>query len=186
MRRVSVSFRFTAICRFCATCLLGVWAGVATAQRLPEGFMPPDPEPPPVPETIRSVKQLRSLTPEQAELEVPVSITGVITYFEPLRSLYFIQDETGGTYFESSLIWEEDSGDAQPRPGDLFQVNGVSSAGGYAPIIVGPAFAPPRYLGRSRMPEPAPLDPSRLLAPELEAQFVEVPGVVRALGGGGR
>jgi len=140
-----------------------------------------------LPDVITTIRELRNLTPEQARQQIPVRVTGTVTYFEPFRSLAFIQDETGGAYFSPHLIWNPDETPEgedpppMPRAGDRYQIFGASSDGNFAPIISGPKHGESIYFGRYGFPDPAPLDPDRFVDPELEARWIEATGVVRAL-----
>ncbi len=44
---------------------------------------------------ISTVREIRALTPEQADEKLPVRLTGIITYHEPGHFLTYLQDETG-------------------------------------------------------------------------------------------
>lgn len=135
---------------------------------------------------IRTVSELRELTPEEANLSRPVRITGVITYLEPGRSLAFIQDDTGGTYFASG--YPGSAPDIRTTPpykvGDKVKVTGISSSGSFAPIVranPGQAFTEVKILGRESMPSPTRLDPGRLFDPSRDGSWIETTGVVRRL-----
>ena len=49
-------------------------------------------------QTINSLRELRSLSPEEAAMSIPIDVTGTLTYAELPRDIYFIQNEDGAAY----------------------------------------------------------------------------------------
>lgn len=136
---------------------------------------------PSAPPPITTVRALRDLPPGEAAAAQPVRIRGVITFYDPWRHLAFVQDETGGVYFHPARRPAEAPGLSS---GDLVEIEGLSSPGGFAPMIMGPNHSPiqVRPLGRTRLPAPVALNPRSLLDPSLDALWVETRGVVRQVG----
>ena len=134
---------------------------------------------------ITSVRELRTLTPEQASESVPVRITGVITYFESQRSLAFVQDSTGGVYFNPGTGWKGASRfrNVNLAPGDLVEISGVSGYGSFAPTIlrIGPGIIQTKVLGTAPFPEPVHVEPGHLFDANLDCRWIEFDGVVRAM-----
>jgi PAS domain S-box-containing protein len=94
-------------------------------------------------------------------------------YYNPQIGNLFISDPTGSVYVDMRN---------QPRlpirVGDLLDIKGVTSKGGFAPIIVHPVI---QIVGKKALP-PAPrvsLDP--LLTGKLDTAWVEVEGIVRSV-----
>jgi len=130
---------------------------------------------------ITKIADLRALSPEEAEENLPVRITGTITYLDPERNLNFIQDETGGSYFSASLLEGAELPDGRPpMAGDVFEISGLSRQGGFAPYLGDGAFAAPRFLGREPLPRPVNLDPENFLDPQYEARRVRTKAFVRS------
>jgi signal transduction histidine kinase len=133
---------------------------------------------------ITSVRELRDLASEQAAEPRLVRVTGVVTYYEPARSLAFIQDETGGAYFVSGYNAGSPRG-RQTLPlkvGDLVELAGLSGQGGYAPYIgryIDERLPRARTLGVAPLPAPVRIEPGRLLDPSLDARWVEATALVR-------
>jgi len=155
-------------------------SSLASAQQPPAA---PPVTSPPAPELIRTVRALRALTPEDASESRSVRLTGTITYYDPDRFLAFVQDDSGGVYFNCRHLDFRGSETAQLRPGDRVELSGVSDAGSFAPYLNRPpgGFIQVRVLGRSSLPAPVPINPRRLLDPALDALWVEASGVVRQI-----
>ncbi|HLW80284.1 MAG TPA: PAS domain S-box protein [Terriglobia bacterium] len=119
---------------------------------------------------LTRAEQVRELTPEEAAQAYPVRLRGVVTYFDPDNDL-FVQDSSAG-------IWIE-QGDAKIslKPGQLVQIEGVSSAPDFAPEIVKPKI---RVLGEAPLPHAKPVTFDRLTSGAEDSQWVEVEGVVHS------
>jgi signal transduction histidine kinase len=127
---------------------------------------------------ITTIRELRDLASGEAAEPRLVRVTGVITYYEPARSLAFIQDETGGAYFISGYNTSRPrTRHTLPlRTGDEVELTGLSGLGGYAPYVgryADERLPRARVLGRAPLPSPLRLEPGRLLDPSLDARWVE-------------
>jgi signal transduction histidine kinase len=121
---------------------------------------------------LHTAAAVRSLTVEQAQAKVRVKLRGVVTFFDSNLYSRFIQDETAGIYlFDSGLP-------VYFAPGEIVEVEGTSSAGEYAPIVV-----PERItaVGKSALPVPRPVTYERLASGQEDSQFVEIAGIVRSV-----
>lgn len=134
--------------------------------------------------TLTAARDLRALTVEQAADTRPVRLRGVVTYFEPLQTLGFVQDETGGVFF--SPVFNGGPGSDRPRlavsVGDWIEIEGLSAPGSFVPYLRRPADEPlprVRVLGTRPLPEPVRIEPGRLLTPSLDACWVEAIVTVR-------
>src|SRR5262249_143843 len=68
--------------------------------------------------------------PQEQQRDTKVRLRGVVTFFEETLFSRFIQDETSGVYlFDSALP-------VHLLPGQLVEVEGTTSPGEYAPIVV--------------------------------------------------
>jgi len=121
---------------------------------------------------LTTVAQLRSLPAQQAALALPVQITGVVTYCDPLWRQLFIQDSTVGIYVKYSGAHPE------LHPGVRVRLTGISSAGNYAPIILAPKFV---VDGPAPLPRPVRATSEQAAAGLLDSQFVSIEGVVHPL-----
>jgi signal transduction histidine kinase len=138
-----------------------------------------------LPAEITTVRELRKLTPEQASESLPVRITGVVTYIEKLRSMAFIQDETGGAFFNPGNGWGKapNSRSVDVAAGDLVEIRGVTTPGNFAPYIqrIPPDLVEAKTLGKAPFPDPVRVESGRLFDAQLDGLWVEVEGVVRTM-----
>jgi PAS domain S-box-containing protein len=124
------------------------------------------------PQELRTAEQIRQLTGEQAAHHYPVRLQGVVTFFDEAIFMQFIQDETAGIYLQQTnnlpLLSQ----------GKLVEVEGVTSAGEFAPIVT-----PLRVtvLTNGTFPEPKRVSFEQLTSGEEDSQFVEIQGIVRAI-----
>ena len=124
------------------------------------------------PEELRTAEQIRQLTGAQAAGHYPVKLRGVVTFFDEAIFMQFIQDETAGIYLQQTnnlpLLSQ----------GQLVEVEGVTSAGEFAPILT-----PLRVtvLTNGTFPKPKPVSFEQLTSGEEDSQFVEIQGIVRAI-----
>jgi len=121
-------------------------------------------------EELRTVLAVRSLSVEQARQGQPVRLRGVVTFFDETLYSRFIQDETAGIYLRES------SQTPALKPGQLVEVEGRSSPGEYAPIIVPEKVT---VIGEAPLPAPKPVTYEQLASGKEDSQFVEIAGIVR-------
>lgn len=140
---------------------------------------------------ITSLRELRGLTAAEAARSLPVVVRGTITYFEPERSLAFIQSEDGAAYFAPDAATVLSRSEARSvfgsdrfRPGDYVEVRGVSMPGGFAPAISSGSEGKMtvEFLWRRSIPTALRLHPRVFLDPTLDSYWVEAAGVVRSVG----
>jgi signal transduction histidine kinase len=118
---------------------------------------------------LTNVAQILALSPEQAGADLPVRIEGVITCYDHLRVL-FVQDKTAG-------IFVYHTGARLPlRPGEYVRVAGVAIPGRFSPVINLPVIEP-LETGPAIKPQPVLLP--QIQSGNLDAQWVELSGVVR-------
>lgn len=123
--------------------------------------------------TLTNCAQLRTLSPEEARLELPVKLRAVVTVIGgDLSATIFIQDETGGSFI---------SGTRSARgleAGSHIEVTGKTYPGLFVPGIRATEIV---QLGQRPLPPPVPAGFDDLLAGRLHYQRVEIAGVVRAV-----
>jgi len=124
--------------------------------------------------TFGTVAAIRALSPDAASRRFPVKLRAAVTYYDPLAYTLFVEDRTGGIYVSVH-------GGPQPnvKTGDLADVEGVTNAGDFAPIVANGRL---RAVGRAAMPRPAAASMEALLAAAPDSQWVEMEGVVRRTG----
>lgn len=132
--------------------------------------------------TLTTAAEVRSLTPLEAEMNYPVRLEGVITFFDAPKNLAFIQDDTGAVYFASSGKRQVDGPivELNLRAGFRAQIQGFSEAGGYSPTVGSPTYEllDVKRRGRAEMPEPIRLERGYLLSPALDCMWVQVDATV--------
>ena len=121
--------------------------------------------------TLTNATQVRALTTEEAATHIPVRLRGVVIDEAGQGVGVVMRDETAGIYFEGTQ-----SVVAKIRRGDLIEIEGVSDPGGFAPFVRLQKY---RKLGTAPIPEPQHVTFEQLINGKLDAQWVEVSGVVR-------
>lgn len=116
--------------------------------------------------------QVRQLSPDQAALGYPVRVRGVVTDDVPAPD-FFIQDSSAGVYVEG----------LRPETyvhhfGDLIEVEGITGPGKFAPVIIEQKS---RVLGKASLPRSRIYSFDELADGQLDSQWVEVRGIVRAV-----
>jgi signal transduction histidine kinase/CheY-like chemotaxis protein/uncharacterized protein YdeI (BOF family) len=124
--------------------------------------------------TLQTVGEIRALTPELAARKFPVRLRATVTYYDAPAYTLFVQDSTGGIY-----VSVHGSPLQNVREGDLADVEGLTGAGDFAPIVANGHLT---AVGRGSMPQPAGATPEELLAASPDSQWVEMEGVVRRTG----
>ena len=128
--------------------------------------------------TLTTCRAAHHLTVGEANRHYPVHLRGVVTYYEipndePEPTL-FVYDSSGSVYI--SLGSARAPGLA---PGDLVEVEGVSSGGDYAPIV---AKGRARVIGQAALPSTAPrVGAEDMLSGAKDGQWVEIEAVVHSV-----
>lgn len=122
-------------------------------------------------EPLVSIAAIRALSPQEASLEVPVHIEGVVTYCEPGYCDLFVQDATAGSYVEARSLLPH----MKIRAGDRLRIDGATRRGGFFSDIVAKKID---VLGNEPLPAPRLLKEDELLAPSVDSQWLELPAVV--------
>jgi signal transduction histidine kinase len=118
---------------------------------------------------LTAVRQIRRLEPEQARKKIWVSIRGVIIQVSPTSLV--LQDSTGGVFIHyNSGEWTD-----QPRVGDLWQIEGTTDPGDFSPVVFATRGT---YLRNATLPEPTRPTWDQLINGSLDAQYVEIQGIV--------
>lgn len=120
---------------------------------------------------VTSGRQLRDLPIPEAQRHYPVSIQGVVTYFDPQFKVMFVQDETAGFW-----IYKTFQG-TNYHAGQLLELKGVTDA------VYGPAMRARdiKVLGTAPLPKPYPVTYDRLASGREDCQRVAAEGVVRTM-----
>lgn len=125
--------------------------------------------------TLVTARAVHTLSEVEVQRSYPVHLQGVVTYYDPdfgsgLPAI-FIHDETGAIFIRMN---------GKPSEalfvGALIEVEGVSAAGGYGPVV---GNAQVHLLGRAPLPQTAPrVTLAEINSGKEDAQWVEVEGSV--------
>ncbi|MDW8308108.1 MAG: histidine kinase [Verrucomicrobiales bacterium] len=121
---------------------------------------------------LTTAAAVHQLSREEAQRGYPAHLRGVVTCLLPERSAFTLQDATRGLYVVDF------SRAALPEIGELVEVEGVSDPGLFAPIVNASVV---RSLGAGRLPDPVQPTWDQLLNGSLDAQFVQLQGIVTAV-----
>lgn len=133
-------------------------------------FEPADSAPP---ARLTLASQVRELRPEDAVKLPPVVIEGVVTMAN-YRSMV-LQDESGGIF----VLAETNTPDPLPEPGERWIVEGHAAPGDFSPIVMAERF---RFIAPGALPSPRRPNREEILSGSLDAELVEIEGVVISLG----
>lgn len=123
---------------------------------------------------LTTVAEVHRLKREEAQRKYPVRLRGVITAVLPEHQAFTIQDSTRGLYVED----HSDSRAGTPQLGEFLEVEGTTDPSRFAPIVYAKRV---RSLGAGRMPEPVRPTWDQLMNGSLDAQYVEMQGIVTAV-----
>ncbi len=126
---------------------------------------------------LTKMDEIRHLSVERADENLPVKVRGVITYFDRPSHIAFIQDETGGVYFspkDTTLNSIDPQGSLVP--GTEVEMTGLTIPGGFAPCIGLEIVATP--YGPVDFPKPLYPVRSRLVDPKFDSQWIELEATV--------
>jgi signal transduction histidine kinase len=121
---------------------------------------------------LTTAAQVRQLKPEEARRGIPVEITGVVIAASPISLV--LQDASGGVF----AVYAASDSFGQPELGQAWEINGKTGAGKFAPVV---RSATGKFLGNAAMPEPFRPTRDQLMKGNLDAEYVEIHGVVASL-----
>ena len=120
---------------------------------------------------ITAAASVRRLSAGDAALQHRVRLRGVVTYYDPVWRLVFVQDETAGVYVNTE-------GAMSPFAiGDAVEVEGQTDWGGFAPSVTNARIRAAG--GRRPWPAPAAARLDALRSGAFDSQWVTVSGLVR-------
>lgn len=113
--------------------------------------------------------QVRRLSPAEAGKHAPARICGVVIFATP--SAVVLRDSSGGIFTGCGTgVWER-----QPRVGESWEMEGTTDPGLFSPVLVA---ARAKFLGYAPLPEPVQPTRDQLMNGNLDAEYVELRGVV--------
>ncbi len=120
---------------------------------------------------LTTASEVHQLTREEAQRGYPVKIQGVVTCVLPERQAFTIQDTTRGLY----VVDSSESRSVPPKIGEYLEVEGKTDPSLFAPIVDADRV---RELGVGRLPQPVHPAWDQLMNGSLDAQYVELQGIV--------
>ncbi|HME00706.1 MAG TPA: response regulator [Terriglobia bacterium] len=128
--------------------------------------------------TLTHIREIRQLTPVQAQAGYPVHVRAVVTFYDPQGSRpggsdpdLFVQDSTAG-------IWVDTKGmRLSLRQGQLVEIEGVSAAPDLAPQVAKPRVV---VVGEASLPVAQRVSFDRVASASEDSQWVEVEGIIRS------
>jgi signal transduction histidine kinase len=122
--------------------------------------------------SLTNAIQILNLSAQQAAQDLPVQLQGVVVDLsEPLEQALILQDHTASIYLlaNSKIL-------APYHQGEVLKIIGVTSKGEFAPCV---RVKEAQKLGDGRIPKAHPATYQQLITGALDAQYVEISGVVR-------
>ena len=124
--------------------------------------------------TLTTASEVHELSREEAQRGYPVRIQGVVTCVLPERQAFIIQDATRGIYAVDS----SESRSVSPKIGEYLKIEGKTDPSLFAPIVIANTV---KDLGTGYIPQPILPSRDRLMNGSLDAQYVELQGVVTTI-----
>jgi len=118
--------------------------------------------------TLTTALQVHSLSKTAAQAGYPVRIRAVVTYFDAVNHLLFVQDSTDGIFVETSE-------NLALRAGDLVDVTGVTTAD-FAPDV---ANAHVKVAGRGHLPAPSSTSFQSAVRGREDCRWIDLGGIVQ-------
>ncbi|MBL9145107.1 MAG: sensor histidine kinase [Verrucomicrobiaceae bacterium] len=121
---------------------------------------------------LTSIAQIRKLTAEQREQNLPVKLDAVVTYFHISWGVLFVHDGKDGICV--GVPAERRNKDF--APGTKLHVEGVAGPGEFLPVVL-PSIL--EELGTGELPLPEQVTAEQLFEPALDCHPVEVQAIVK-------
>jgi signal transduction histidine kinase len=121
-----------------------------------------------------NVAEVHHLKREEAQRGYPVKIRGVITSVLPEHQAFTIQDSTRGIY----AVDFSESRSVPPRIGEFLEIEGATDPGLFAPVVNASRI---HILGAGNMPEAIHPTWDQLMNGSLDAQYVEIQGILSSV-----
>src|SRR5215469_1768003 len=123
---------------------------------------------------LTNAEQVRKAAPAETGKALPVSFSGVvIDKADPGQQAVILLDGNTGIYVapkNNATMFDS------YRRGDLLEIHGITDPGQFAPIVIADTA---KKLGTAKIPAAQPVTYQQLITGSLDAQWVEISGVVR-------
>ena len=120
---------------------------------------------------LLSAAEVHHLKREEAQRGYPVKIRGVITSVLPEHQAFTIQDATRGLY----VVDFSESRSDPPQIGEMMEVEGKTDPSLFAPVVDASRVS---SLGAGVLPDPVHPTWDQLINGSLDAQYVEIQGIL--------
>ncbi len=121
--------------------------------------------------TLTTAVAVHKLKREEAQRGYPVRLVGVVTCVLPEHQAFTMQDSTRGIY----VVDMTSAGHGPPSVGEYVQVEGVTDPGLFAPVVNATRIVSD---GLGQLPEPVQPTFDQLLSGSMDAQYVQIQGIV--------
>jgi signal transduction histidine kinase len=118
--------------------------------------------------------QVHRLKREEAQRGYPVKIRGVITSTLPEHQAFTLQDTSSGIY----VVDFSESRSDPPHVGEFIEAEGVTDPSLFAPVVDARHV---HYLGVGNLPEPVHPTRDQLINGSMDAQYVEIQGILSSV-----
>jgi signal transduction histidine kinase len=122
---------------------------------------------------LRTAAEVHQMKREAAQRGYPVDVRGVVTCVLPDNEAFTLQDGTRGLYAED---WTPNRA-RLPKIGDFLEMKGRTDPGKFAPVVHATELTD---LGEGHLPEPVRPTWDQLVNGSLDAQYVELQGIITA------
>ncbi len=121
---------------------------------------------------LTTVERVRHLKRADAARGLPAKIRGVVIWSSHVALV--LQDDTGGVY----VHYTADDWTEEPAVGDLWEIEGKTDPGDFSPVILAQKET---FIGNATLPEPIRPTWDQLLNGSLDAEYVELRGVLTSV-----
>jgi signal transduction histidine kinase len=125
---------------------------------------------------LTTAEQVLRLKPAEAGGGARARVRGVVTWASPLYMI--MQDATAGIF----IHYRSPNGNNCPHVGEVWEIEGTTDPGDFAPVIYARSA---RWLGTAVLPTPIQPTWDQLNNGSLDAQYVEIHGVVTGFASAG-
>jgi signal transduction histidine kinase/CheY-like chemotaxis protein len=122
---------------------------------------------------LQRSSQIRNLSVAQAARSYPVNLPCVVTFYDSIENLLFVQDRNGGIFVDPPPAFS-----GVLNAGDKIQIDGASEPGDFAPSIAASRITP---LGKGPLPAPSNLGHEEILRGGADSAWVELDGIVESI-----
>jgi signal transduction histidine kinase/CheY-like chemotaxis protein len=117
--------------------------------------------------------EIRNLSVAQAARSYPVKLSGVVTFYDSIENLLFVQDLDGGIFVDPPPAFS-----GVLNAGDRILLDGVSEPGDFAPSIAASRIT---LMGKGQLPAPSNLAHEEILRGVADSTWVELTGIVELI-----